>query len=71
MDDVSTGSPRKILQFGYKFGFINDSAAWLIMLKKRNTSVYMYNEDEVEELVLIIKDSLYTGVCNFAGNVGK
>ncbi len=41
VDDASTGSPREILQLGYKFGFINDSAVWLMMLKKRNTSVYI------------------------------
>ena len=57
VDDASTGSPREILQLGYKFGFINDSAVWLMMLKKRNTSVHIYNEDEVDELILLIRDS--------------
>ena len=57
VDDASTGSPREILQLAYKFGFINDSAVWLMMLKKRNTSVHIYNEDEVDELVLLIRDS--------------
>ena len=27
------------------------------MLKKRNTSVYIYNEDEIDELILLIRDS--------------
>ena len=26
-------------QLGYKIGFINDAEIWLLMLKKRNTSV--------------------------------
>ena len=47
VEDSSTGSPREILQLGYKFGFI----------KKRNTSVHIYNEEEVDELILLIRDS--------------
>ena len=27
------------------------------MLKKRSTSVYIYNEDEVDEMILLIRDS--------------
>lgn len=45
------------LQLGYKIGFINDSQIWLLMLKKYNTSVYSYNEDEVDEMIVLIHDS--------------
>ncbi|MFR0054977.1 MAG: hypothetical protein ACLSGL_06855 [Blautia wexlerae] len=31
------------MQLGYQYGFINDSTVWLLMLKKRNTSVHIYN----------------------------
>ena len=55
--EVATASPREILQLAYKFGFINDSEIWLLMLKKRNTSVYIYNEDEVDEMIVLIRDS--------------
>ena len=41
----------------YKIGFISDSEVWLLMLKKRNTSVHIYNEDEVDEMILLIRDS--------------
>ena len=34
---------------------VND--AMLLMLKKRNTSVHIYNEEEVDELILLIRDS--------------
>ena len=44
-------------QLGYKLGFVNDSAVWLLMLKKRNTSVHIYNEQEVDEMILLIRDS--------------
>ena len=43
VEGAATGSPREILQLGYKIGFVNDSEVWLLMLKKRNTSVHIYN----------------------------
>ena len=42
---------------GYKLGFVDDAAVWLLMLKKRNTSVHIYNEQEVDEMILLIRDS--------------
>ena len=54
---ADTGSPREILQLGYKMGFVDDSVVWITMLKKRNTSVYIYNEDEIDEMLLLIRDS--------------
>jgi nucleotidyltransferase substrate binding protein (TIGR01987 family) len=54
---AETGSPREILQLGYKFGFINDATVWMQMLKKRNSSVHIYDEDEIDEMLLLIRDS--------------
>lgn len=56
-EGAQTGSPREILQLGYKLGFVEDSAVWLAMLKKRNTSAHVYDEDEIDELLLLIRDS--------------
>ena len=56
-EGADTGSPREILQLGYKLSFVNNSAVWLLMLKKRNTSVHIYNEQEVDEMILLIRDS--------------
>ena len=56
VEGAATGSPREILQLGYKIGFINDSEVWLL-LKKRNTSVHIYNEDEIDEMIMLIRDS--------------
>lgn len=56
-EGAETGSPREILQLGYKLGFVNDSAVWLLMLKKRNTSVHIYDEEKIDELILLIRDS--------------
>ena len=55
--DAQTGSPREILQLGYKLGFVDDAQVWLLMLKKRNTSVHIYNEEEIDEMLLLIRDS--------------
>ena len=57
VEGASTGSPREILQLGYKIGFLKDSKVWLLMLKKRNTSVHIYNEDEIDEMIMLIRDS--------------
>ena len=54
VEEAATGSPCEILQLGYKVGFVSDSSVWLLMLKKRNTSVHIYNEDE---MILLIRDS--------------
>lgn len=54
---AETGSPREILQLDYKLGFLNDSAVWLLMLKKRNVSVHLYNEDDIDEMILLVRDS--------------
>ena len=57
VEGAKTGSPREILQVGYKVGFVNDSSVWLLMLKKRNTSIHIYNEEEIDELIVFIRDS--------------
>ena len=57
VEGAESGSPREILQVGYKVGFVNDSSVWLLMLKKRNTSIHIYNEEEIDELIVFIRDS--------------
>ncbi len=57
VEEAETGSPREILQLGYKVGFIHDQTTWMLMLKKRNMSVHIYNEDEIDEMIVLIRDS--------------
>lgn len=57
VEQAKTGSPREILQLGYKTGFIDDRAVWLTMLEQRNTSVHIYDEKKADELVLLISGS--------------
>ena len=52
-EGAATGFPIEVLQLG----FVDDPAVWLLMLKKRNTSVHIYDEDEVDEMILLIRDS--------------
>lgn len=56
-EQAQTGSPREILQIGYQHGFIDDSSVWLLMLKKRNAAAHIYDEDEIDEMLLLIRDS--------------
>ena len=56
-DGAETGSPKEILQLGYKLGFVDDSAVWLLMLKRRNIGIHIYDEDEADETLLLIRDS--------------
>ena len=51
------GSPREILKLAYGTGFLNDQEVWLLMLRKRNTSAHIYDEDAADELVILIRDS--------------
>ena len=41
----------------YQLEFVSDASVWLLMLKKRNTSVHIYNEEEIDEMILLIRDS--------------
>jgi len=51
------GSPREIIRLGYQFGFIDEADTWLLMLKKRNLSIHIYNEEQIDELIILIRDS--------------
>lgn len=52
-----TGSPLTILKLGYKSGFISDSEVWILMHRERNTAVHEYNEEAVDKLIILIRDS--------------
>lgn len=71
VEGVETGSPREILQLGYKLGFVEDSAVWLAMLKKRNIAVHIYSEDGIDELLLLIRDSFIPAFAVLEGTLQK
>ena len=45
------------MQLGYRMGFLDDQAVWLLMLQKRNNAAHMYDENEIDEMLLLIRDS--------------
>ncbi len=48
---ASTGSPREIIKAAYScFDFI-DEVSWLEMLKERNDTTHIYNEDAARKLI--------------------
>ncbi|MCC8082312.1 MAG: nucleotidyltransferase substrate binding protein [Lachnospiraceae bacterium] len=57
VEEAQTGSPREILQMGYKHGFVDDAEVWMLMLKKRNTAVHIYDENEADEMIIFVRDS--------------
>ena len=54
---AENGSPREIFKLAYQTGFLKHADIWLLMLKKRNLSVPIYNEAEIDELLVLIRDS--------------
>ena len=52
-------------------GFLDNSSVWLTMLKKRNTSIHIYDEDEIEELLLLIRDSFIPAFCVLSETLKK
>jgi nucleotidyltransferase substrate binding protein (TIGR01987 family) len=71
VQEAETGSPREILQLGYKVGFVDDQPVWLLMLRKRNQSVHMYDEKKIDELILLIKDSFIPAFARLAKTLEK
>ena len=57
VEGADRGSPREILKLAYSMGWLSSADVWQLMLHKRNTSVHIYDENEVDELVVLIRDS--------------
>lgn len=67
--EAESGSPREILKLAYRMKFLDDEAAWLMMLKKKNLSVHIYNEEEADEMILLIRDSFIPAFDKLAGTL--
>ena len=61
---ANTGSPREILKSAFSIGFLSDEDIWLDMLKKRNISIHVYDENAAVELVNLIFDSYIAAFIN-------
>ena len=51
------GSPREIIKLGYEYGFVTDHEVWLLMLNKRNGNIHIYDDEAIDELLIMIRDS--------------
>lgn len=63
--EAGTGSPREIIKLGFRVGFLTDEKIWLSMLKKRNTAIHIYNEDEIRELIPLIYKEYIPALARF------
>lgn len=52
----ATGSPREIIKTAYAYFDFIDEKVWLEMLRDRNDTTHIYNEDAAHELVAKILD---------------
>lgn len=57
VQSADTGSPRDVLKTAASVGFLKDDEVWLLMLKKRNLSTHIYDEEEADELMILLRDS--------------
>lgn len=57
VSEAHTGSPLAILKLAYRSGFISDSEVWILMHKKRNAAIHEYNDEDIDALVILIRDS--------------
>ena len=64
VQEAQSGSPREILKAGYEFHFIDDENIWLDMLRRRNESAHIYNENIAKELVTMIFDKYTAAFIN-------
>lgn len=50
------GSPREIIQLGFKQGIINDGEAWISMMLSRNALSHLYDEKASRDIYKKIKN---------------
>ena len=50
------GSPREIIQLGFKQGVINDGEAWVSMMLSRNALSHLYDEKTSRDIYEKIKN---------------
>ena len=68
---AGTGSPREIIKAGYEFHFINDEKTWLDMLKRRNLTTHVYNEEIADELVTLIFEKYIAAFANLRDEINE
>lgn len=60
---AASGSPRAILKESYRFYDFIDEAAWLDMLRDRNTNVHIYDNKLAQDLIQRILNAYIPAFC--------
>lgn len=60
---AASGSPRAILKEAYRFYDFIDEAAWLDMLRDRNTNVHIYDNKLAQDLIQRILNAYIPAFC--------
>ena len=71
VNKAGTGLPREIIKAGYEFYFISDEEIWLDMLKRRNQSIHIYDEEIAIELANLIFDKYLSAFVNLRDELDK
>lgn len=71
VNKAGTGSPREIIKAGYEFHFLDDEETWLDMLKRRNQTTHIYNEEIAIELVNLIFDKYLSAFVNLRDELNR
>ncbi len=56
-DGIEAGSPKQVLVEAYSLGWLADEAKWLSMLKARNLTSHVYNEQKAHEIYQLIQQN--------------
>ena len=56
-NQAATGSPREIIKTAYAYYDFMDESVWLGMLRDRNDTTHIYNEEAARQLVNKVLDS--------------
>ncbi len=65
------GSPREIFKAAYEVNFVNDETILLDMLRRRNISVHLYDEEKAIELVNLIFDNYISALVNLKNSLAE
>ena len=69
---AASGSPRAILKEAYRFYDFIDEAAWLDMLRDRNTNVHIYDNKLAQDLIQRILNVYIPAFCQLrVGLMGR
>ena len=68
---AASGSPRAILKESYRFYDFIDEAAWLDMLRDRNTNVHIYDNKLAQDLIQRILNVYIPAFCQLRDGLTK